>query len=104
MECYTRSALLLLLLLLLLLKEELERPQKQQIIVPLDVDETYYWHNSFVLVPKANGEVRLCLDLARLNKVLPRPIYKGPTPNAILLRPAGFKYLMLIDTITGYHD
>ena len=34
------------------------------------MDETVEWSNSFFLVPKANGKVRLCLDLARLNKAL----------------------------------
>ena len=43
-------------------KEELERLQGMDIITPLGVDETSEWCNSFVLVPKANGKVRLCLD------------------------------------------
>ena len=75
--------------------------QKQQIIVPLDVDETFELCNSFILVPKANGKVRLCLDPARLNKVLKRPIYRGPTLNDILPRLTGVKYLMLTDTRHG---
>ena len=39
------------------LKEEPNRLQKQQIIVPVDVDETLEQCNSFVLVPRANGKV-----------------------------------------------
>ena len=39
------------------LKKELDRLQKQQIIMPLGVDETSEWCNSFVLGPKANGKV-----------------------------------------------
>ena len=38
------------------LKEELEGLQKQQIIVPLGVNETSEWCNSFVLVPKLKEE------------------------------------------------
>ena len=60
-----------------LLKEELEMLQRQQIIVPLGVDETSKWYNTFILVPKANGKVRLCLDLARLNKAQIRPMHRG---------------------------
>ena len=48
-----------------LFKEELDWLQKMDIITPLGVNETVEWCNSFVLVPKANGKVRLCLDLAR---------------------------------------
>ena len=50
-----------------------------------------------------NGKVRLCLDLAWLNKVLIRPIHRGPTLNDILPKLAGVKYLMLINVSSGYH-
>ena len=60
------------------LMDELDRLKKQQIIVPLGMDETSEWCNSFVLVLKANGKVWLCLDLARLNKVLIKPVHRGP--------------------------
>ena len=50
------------------LKEELVRLQRQQIIVPIGEDEISEWYNRFMLVPKANGKVRLCLDPSRLNK------------------------------------
>ena len=45
-------------------KEELKFLQGMDIITLLGVDETLEWHNSFVLVSKANGKVRLCLDPA----------------------------------------
>ena len=45
-------------------KEELECLQKIDIIIQLGVDETGEWCNSFVLVPKANSKVRLCLEPA----------------------------------------
>ena len=67
-----------------LFKEELDQLQKMDIITPLGVDETVQWCNSFVLVPKVNGKVRLCLDLVRLNKALIRPVHRGPTLNDIL--------------------
>ena len=37
-----------------------ERLQKQQIIVPLDVDETPEWSNNFILFSKADDKVWLC--------------------------------------------
>ena len=43
-------------------KEELKQLQQQDIITPPGDDETVEWCNSFVLVPKANGRIRLCLD------------------------------------------
>ena len=50
---------------------------KKDIIATLGVDETAEWCNSFVLVPKSNGRVRLCLDPARLNQALIRPVHMG---------------------------
>ena len=78
--------------------------QKQQIIIPLDVDDTSEWCNSFALVPKANGKLWLYLDPARINKVLIRLVHRGPTLNDILPKMAGFMYLTLIDANTGYHN
>ena len=45
-----------------LFKKELEHLQELDIIAPLGVDKMVEWCNSFVLVPKANGKVQLCLD------------------------------------------
>ena len=73
------------------LKEGLDWLQKQQIKVPLDVNEPSEWCNSFVLVPKANGKVQLCLDPTRLNKALFRSLHKGHILNYILMRLAGVK-------------
>ena len=62
------------------------------------------WCNSFVLVPKANGKVQLCLDPARLNQVLIRPIHRGPTLNNILLRLNNVQYISIIDASSGYYN
>ena len=45
-------------------KDELDRLQTLDIITPVGVDKTAEWCNSFMLVPKVNGKVRLCLDSA----------------------------------------
>ena len=84
--------------------KELDLLQKYQIIVLLDVNEMSERYNSFVLVPKANGKVHLCLDPVRPNKGLIRPIYNGPSLSDILLRVAGIKYLTFIDVNSGYHN
>ena len=79
------------------LKEELE-----QNIVLLCDGKTSECYNNFVLVPKVNGKVRLCLDAAQINKALTRPIHRGPTLNDILSRLKALNYLMLIDTSSRY--
>ena len=62
------------------------------------------WCNSFVLVPKANGKVRLCLDPARLNHVLIRCIHRGPKLNDISPGLNNVKYMSIIDNRSGYHN
>ena len=67
-------------------KEELEELQQQDFVAPLGIDETVEWCNSFVWVPNLEGKVRLCLDLARLNQTLIRPVQRGPMLNDIFLK------------------
>ena len=62
------------------------------------------WSNSFILVPKPSGRLRLCLDPARLNQVLIRPVHRGPTLNDIFPKLNNVKYLSLIDASSGYHN
>ena len=71
------------------------------IITPLGVDETAEWCNSFVLLPKANGKVRLCLDLVRLNQALIRPIHRGPMLIDILPKLNNVQYMSIIDVSSG---
>ena len=62
------------------------------------MDKTSQWYNSFVLVPKGNGEVRLFIDQARLDKVLSTPVQRGPPVNDIRPRLGGVQYLTLIES------
>ena len=87
-----------------LFKEELQQLQELDIIMPLGVDKTAEWCNSFVLVPKANGKVQLCLDPVQLNQVQIRLIHRGPTLNDILLKLNNVQYMSIIDASLGYHN
>ena len=83
-------------------KEEFQKLKRQDIIAPLGMDKTAEWCNSFILVPKANDIVRLCLDPARLIQVLIRPVHRGPTLNDIFPKLNNVKYSSLIDDHSGY--
>ena len=85
-------------------KEELECLQKMDIITPLGVDETSEWCNSFVMVPKANSKVRLCLDPVQLNQALIRLVHWGPKLNDILPKLNNVQYMSIIDASSGYHN
>ena len=74
-------------------KKELQRLKQQDIIRPLGIDETAEWYNRFVFVPKPIGKVRLCLDPAKLNQVLIRPVHRGTTLNDIFPKLNNIEYL-----------
>ena len=73
-------------------------------ITPLGVGEVSEWCHSFVVVLKANGKVRLCLDPAQLNQMLIRSVHRGPMLNNILPKLNKVQYLALIDASSGYHN
>ena len=87
-----------------LFKEELDWLQKMDLITPLGVNETVEWCNSFVLVPKLSGKVRLCSDPMRLNQALIRPVHRGPMLNDILPKLNNVQYMTIIDVSSGYHN
>ena len=86
------------------IQDKLDWLHKMDIITPLGVDEIAEWCNSFVLVPKANGKVRLCLDPTQLIQALIRPVHRGPTLNDILPKLSNVKYMSIKDASSGYHN
>ena len=60
--------------------------------------------NSFVLVPKLNLMVELCLDPAKLNQAFIRPVHRYTTVNDILPSLTCTQYHTLIDASLGYHN
>ena len=55
-----------------------------------------------VVVPKPNGEVRICLDPRDLNKAINREHYKMPTLEEITCQLAGAQYFTVLDATSGY--
>ena len=87
-----------------LFKDEFEWLQQQDIITHLGMDETVEWCNSFVLVSKPTGKVRLCLDPARPNQALIRLGHRGPILSDIFLKLNNTQYLSLLDVNSGYKN
>ena len=77
----------------------LQKPSKHELdwIQKLDVDGTSEWFNSFVLALMSNGKVRLCLDHARLNQALIRPVHRGPMMSDIFPKLTCAHYLTITD-------
>jgi len=57
-----------------------------------------------VLVKKANGKWRMCVDFTDLNKVCPKDSYPLPSIDALVDSASGCKLLNFLDAFSGYNQ
>ena len=75
---------------------------KKKIIAPLGDDPTE-WCHPMVVVPKSNGDVRICVDLSKLNNHINRPIYPTTIPlDAINNIKPGSNFFTKLDAKQGF--
>ena len=68
------------------------------------VDGPTRWLNPVVVVPKANNEIRMCLDMRVANTAIERGRYPIPTVDEILQGLNGSTVFSKIDLKWGYHQ
>ena len=70
------------------------------------IQEVYYpdWLVNFVLVKKANGKWRMCVDFTSLNKACPKDSFPLPRINHLVDSIAGHKLLTFMDAFSGYNQ
>jgi hypothetical protein len=56
------------------------------------------------MVPKKNGNMRMCTDFTELNKACPKYPYPLPRIDIIIDQVAGCEMLSLLDCFSGYHQ
>jgi hypothetical protein len=56
------------------------------------------------MVPKKNGNMRMCIDFTELNKACPKDPYPLPRIDVIIDQAAGCDMLSLLDCFSGYHQ
>ena len=57
-----------------------------------------------MLVKKANGKWRMCVDFTDLNKACPKDSYPLPSIDAKVDNVSGYKLLSFLDTFFGYNQ
>nr|AAV43845.1 putative polyprotein [Oryza sativa Japonica Group] len=62
------------------------------------------WLANPVVVPKANGKLRMCIDYTDLNKACPKDPYPLPHIDQIVDSTAGCDLLCFLDAYSGYHQ
>ena len=60
------------------------------------------WLTNVVLVKKANGKWRMCVDFTDLNKACPKNSYPLPSIDALVDSASGCKMLSFLDAFSGY--
>ena len=81
-------------------KEELSRMEQMGIISK--VDEPTEWCAGMVVVPKANGKVRICVDLTKLNESILREYHPLPSVDHTLAQLAGATIFSKLDANSGF--
>ncbi|KAL5517029.1 hypothetical protein EMCRGX_G002494 [Ephydatia muelleri] len=86
--------------LLLRVKAELERMVQLGVISP--VEEPTEWCAGMVVAQKANGSVRICVDLSRLNESVCRERHPLPVVEQVLAQLTGAKVFSKLDANSGF--
>ena len=70
------------------------------------IQEDYYpdWLVNVVLVKKANGKWRMCVDFTSLNKACPKDSFPLPRINQLVDSIVGHKLLTFMDAFSGYNQ
>jgi hypothetical protein len=70
------------------------------------IEEVHHlvWLANPVIVPKANGKLRMCIDYTSLNKACPKDPYPLPRIDQIVDSTFGCDLLSFLDAYSGFHQ
>ena len=70
------------------------------------IQEVYYpnWLANVVMVKKANGKWRMCVDFTDLNRACPKNSYPLPRINTLVDSTARHELLSFMDAFSGYNQ
>ena len=83
-------------------KEEIERMLQLDVIEPMD--EPTERCSPIVVVPKADGRVRICVDLTKFNQEVRREVYEMPTVEQTLGGLTKGSVFSKLDANSGFHQ
>ncbi|PKA53182.1 RNA-directed DNA polymerase like [Apostasia shenzhenica] len=62
------------------------------------------WLTNVVMVKKANGKWRMCIDFRTLNQVCPKDTYPLPRIDTMVDRTVGYEVMSFLDAFSEYHQ
>lgn len=81
-------------------KQELERMESMGVISRIQTPTD--WCAGMVIVPKSNGEIRICVDLTKLNEWIKRPRHILPAVEETLAKLQRAKIFTKLDANSGF--
>ena len=82
------------------------KEEVQKLTLAKFIREVYYpdWLANVVMVKKANGKWRMCVDFTDLNKACPKDNYPLPRIDQLVDSMAGHRILSFMDAFFGYNQ
>ena len=80
--------------------QELERMERMGVIAK--VEQPTEWCSGMVVVPKSNSQVRICVDLTKLNLSVKRERHTLPAVDPTLAQLAGVRVFTKLDANSGF--
>ncbi|PKA64913.1 RNA-directed DNA polymerase like [Apostasia shenzhenica] len=62
------------------------------------------WLTNVIMVRKASGKWRMCVDLRSLNQACPKDTYPLPRIDTMVDRTVGYEVMSFLDAFSGYHQ
>ena len=84
-------------------QKEIEHLKQQDIIEDITSEATP-WLSQFVIVPKSDGGVRLCIDMRNANTAIKRTHFPTPTVDDLIFKLRGAKYFTKLDHNSAFHQ
>ena len=81
------------------------KEEVQKLAITKFIQEVYYpdWLANVVMIKKANGKWRMCVDFINLNKAYPQDSYLLPRIDQLVDSTTGHKLLSFMDAFSGYN-
>ena len=87
-------------------RDQAVREEVTKLLMAGFIRKVYYpdWLANIILVKKANGKWRMCVDFTDLNKACPKDSFPLPRIDQLVDSTAGHKLLTFIDAFSGYNQ
>ena len=86
-------------------RDNATKEEVQKLTLAKFIREVYYpdWLANVVMVNKANGKWRMCVDFTYLNRACPKDSYPFPRIDLLVDSSVGHKLLSFMDVFSGYN-